>query len=545
MSQLSCSEQGCGDEEVDAEEKGYHNGHDGDIPLGLLGLLHGSDDQLYNVCENGHNGVGNEANADTLGDGVREHHHDDGQEGGGGVDRGGEVNALDVVLHHENADVDESRCGSSAGDNGEHGHSKHSGEEESSGGQSGQTGSTACGDARTGLNEGGDGGGTQHSAGAGCDRVADHDLAVVVRLVVLVGEDSVTAAAANDGAHGVEHIDHAHGDHDHDDGEDRHALGDNALAGEHVNEGAENRVVAGEEVLEVLPEFPGNAGGIAGEDGQIGHAEGDTGDGGADDTEDDRALDLQLIKDSNEEQTDEGNGSRLCGHSRDGLPNGHAVSHAEEGVVVYHLAAPVGEVNKADLGVVVGHDNAGILEADVSDKQTDTDRDSASYGNRHAVEYHFAEGLAFDLDEGESQEEKTGNEHEEEDLAGGELGCVACPTADQTACHGVKTHAGGLCKGHLSNKGHQKRTNDGAESGSDKRTRPEGAACTEDLVRVDGQDVGHRKERDNTRDQLGSDTGLLLLGVKSKKSGKLVHKNLLFVRACCTSLPYYSTQFRF
>ena len=103
-----------------------------------------------------------------------------------------------------------------------------------------------------------------------------------MRLSVFIGKNSVAAAASDDCTHGVEHIDHAKRNNDHNNGEDRYPLGQETFC-ENIRKRTENAVFPMEEITEVFPEFPRYSA-AAGEDGKIGYYERDAGNGSAQNT---------------------------------------------------------------------------------------------------------------------------------------------------------------------------------------------------------------------------------------------------------------------
>src|SRR5699024_8840900 len=112
------------------------------------------------------------------------------------------------------------------GDQLRHRREEHGDEKQRAGDQGGKTGAAALGDAGGGLHEGGDGGGTADGAHAGGDGVGHHGL-VHVGHFAFFREHIAGGAGAVEGAQGVEHIDHAEGQHggdEHDD-EAAHAVG--------------------------------------------------------------------------------------------------------------------------------------------------------------------------------------------------------------------------------------------------------------------------------------------------------------------------------
>lgn len=80
-----CEKSGCGNEEINEEERGYDPCNDRNVPDRLfcrcvLLFLHRVFDYIDRVCHGGHQGEEDHTNADTLGDRIVERYDDDRQE---------------------------------------------------------------------------------------------------------------------------------------------------------------------------------------------------------------------------------------------------------------------------------------------------------------------------------------------------------------------------------------------------------------------------------------------------------------------------------
>ena len=499
---------GSGNKEVNEEQHGDDDRNDMYVPNGFLRVLFiflaSVCDRFHNVSDDRKQRVHYHTDTDTFGDRIGKHHNGNRQKRARRVDRVGEVDILDVVLHHKHAHVYECGRRRRGRYRREQRQRKHRKEEHHRRGQSRKTRTSAGRYARARFHERGDRRSTQHRARAGRDRVRHHDLVIVMRFVVFVGQNSVTAAATDDRSHRVEHIDHAHRDDEHNNGEQR--TGRESVF-EHARKRAEHAVFAnGEESFEILPELPGHAVHAARDDLDIRNAERNTQNRCAQNTDDDRTFYFQLVENGDEDKPEQ-TYRRAC-----------------------RRRVVVRKRNEIDERPLISDDNARVLETDKRDEQTDTDRNSRSYRRGHTLEDKLTDTLARDLDRGKQQEYDTRNEYHHQSLSDRKLEHVRTERTDSAADdrseQRVQTHTRRLRQRHFREERHQQRTDDRAERGRDKQRRPSGIRRTrvQDLVRVDRQNVAHCKEGDDTRNDLRFDVRLFRLGVIPQKFAKLRHK---------------------
>ena len=333
-------------------------------------------------------------------------------------------------------------------------------------------------------------------------------------LVVLVGENSVTTAATNNGTHCVEHIDHAHSDDDHNYGEYAASFRNKTFL-EYVNKGKEYRVFTCKEVCEVFPKLPGNRA-VTCENRKIGNAKGNADQCGTYNANDNGTFYLQFIQNGNQEQTNQSNDSGF-GSLKDNGIIGRAV--------IYQLHTPVRKVYQTNLSKVILNNNTRILEADVSNKETDTNRNRASDCYGHTVEYKLTEGLAVDFDKSKSQEQNAGDENHHKRLTESKSNTIGVsrPKSNETAKQGVKSHTGSLRQRHFGEERHQECANNSTECGCDEYRGPISLVCTnKDLRGVDCQNVRHCKKRNDTCNDFGFDTCLLCYRIKTECLEKTV-----------------------
>ena len=344
----------------------------------------------------------------------------------------------------------------------------------------------------SGLNERGAGGSTANSARNRCNGVAGHALVNVDRIAVLVQHVCLRSGAVQ-GADGVEHIDEAERNDEHDCGEDAAELRAcertlPSVSLEHTGD------ADGAEILKGLAD--------------LAHVEGRgrTGkeivqNGNACDADEHAALDVVLFKNCNDEQTEE------C---EDGRHKCLYTFNIRKECACLQCAVDINELNER---VLVSLDDADILEAEESDEQTDTGRDCFLEAVRKSLC-----NLDTETRDREQQEDNTGNQNDDE----------ACMVAlDDVAAgddfrqnegyeeEGVQTHAASLCKRHLRIQSHQQRTDDCCQNGCDIHSVPnllEGRVGirsqmveANNLVRVRDYDVSHREERRETGNDLCAD----------------------------------------
>ena len=410
-----------------------------------------------------HHDIGDDADQDTVGDRVRERHEGDRQE---------RRDAAAVVLpvdaghgrHHHDADDDQGRGGRGARDREEDRREEQREAEADGDREGGEAGAAAVADAGGAFDVSRGRRGAEAGAGDGRDGVGEEDLVDVLNLVAL--DEAGRLADADHGAHRVEHVDEQEGqdDDEHVPGEDVVPLELHEDGGDAVREGDELRV----------------AGGVA---GQLGHGFAGRGvldeeadDGRGEDADEDAAADFEHHEAAGDDEAEDGDEGRAVGH-----------------------------VTEDDEGRVAVHDDAGVLHADEGDEEADTGADGFFQGAGDRVDQ-----VGPDLRDGHEDEQDAFDE----DGGQGELPVVAHREADREDEEGVQAHAGGEAEGLLRVEGHDEGTDDGGQGGRREdgalRHPVEGA---EDAG-VDGQDVGHRQEGRDARDDLRPD--IVLLGIKSE-----------------------------
>ena len=154
-------------------------------------------------------------------------------------------------------------------------------------------------------------------------------------------------------------------------------------------------------------------------------------------------------------------------------------------------------------GVIVDNDT-GVLQADEGDEQADTGADGFLQGSGDGIQQPGAH-----LRNRQDDEDNTFNQHGRE----GELPAVSHAQAHREHEEGVQTHTGSQAKRFFGIQGHDQGTYDGGQGRSRKHRSAGHVKGTEDAG-VDGQDIGHRQEGRNTRDNLCAD--IVLVGIKAK-----------------------------
>ena len=246
-------------------------------------------------------------------------------------------------------------------------------------------------------------------------------------LIAVLIQHVCLRSGAVQGADGVEHIDEAERNDEHDCGEDAAELRAcertlPSVSLEHTGDADRAEILKG---LADLAHVEGR--GRAGKE--------IVQNGNACDADEHAALDVVLFKNRDDKQAEEGEQSR---HKRL-----YAVNFVEE-CACLQCAVDIDELNER---VLVSLDDADILEAEESDEQTDTGRDCFLEAVRKSL---------CDLDaetrDREQQEDKTGNQNDDE-------ACMV--TLDDIAAgddfrqnegyeeEGVQSHSASLCKRHF------------------------------------------------------------------------------------------------
>ena len=432
-----------------------------------------------------HEHIGDQTEGDTVGDVVGQGHERDRHEAGHG---GGRIVPVDVadVGHHQNADVDQRRGAGVGRDELRHGGEEHCDEEHRGRGHRGKTRAAALGYTGGGLDERRDGGGAAGSADAGGAGIGQHGAVHVGDVAILV-EQAACGAGAVERAEGVEHVDHAEGEHRRQQHDDKRAdavgvdIGGEIKAGlEHGEEGL--RAEVAERAEEVARQVGGHGAGI--EAGHRQQTHGVVHDGRTEDAPQHRAAHLLLAHGADGEH-----GQNRDEHGEDRRPRLRAGEHVE------------GVQRHAGGGAV--HDDARVLQTDERDEQADTGGDGHLDGVGDGVEDEFAQA-----GDGQQDEDDAVKQHQHEGIG------VAQTHADADGIDkvGVEAHAGGLREGEVRQKADEQR----ADHGGDRRCDIHRTVADAEDIRavaegigkhtgVDHQNIGHRHERGDARHDLGLD----------------------------------------
>ena len=419
-------------------------------------------------------GPGDHTNGNALRDAVRSGHGQDGQEGGDALAGVVEVD-LDRGAHHVEAHDDQSRSRCKAGDGQEQRAEDGSQQEQHTGGHAGQAGAAALGHAGSALHEGGGGGSTQHSTGAGGDGVCHQSTLDAGQLAVLVQHVGL-GCHADQGAQGVKQVHEQEGEHD---GKEVQEVKVGEIRLEHLTKGlAQGREVkadksGGDHAVHARIRIGHIDAGDLAEDAQ--HP-------GDQDAVQDAALDLL-------DQQDAGDG-----HADEGQDGTHA--HAVEGLAF--------EVLVGDQRRVAVHDQLGVLQADKGHEQADAHADRALQGHGDGVE----DALTH-IGQGQHDEDDALHKHGHQ----GQLPAVAHGQHDRVGEIGVQAHAGGQSKRVVGQQSHQGRAHKGCQCGGDQHSLGVHAGRRQD-VGVDRKDVGHGHEGGDTCHDLGLCIGVVFLQMK-------------------------------
>ena len=187
-----------------AEAQDEQRSDHGDSDVGLFVLAGAEGDE----------GVGDAADADTIGNGVGQRHHNEGQESGNSGTDIFHVH-LGEALEHQNAHIDQRGSGSAGGNKLCQGGQEQAQQEAAGSHDACQTGSAAGANACSGFHKGGAGGGAQNSACNSSHGVTGHALVHIDGVAVLVQQVCLGGSAVQ-GADGDKHIHQAEGDDQHD-----------------------------------------------------------------------------------------------------------------------------------------------------------------------------------------------------------------------------------------------------------------------------------------------------------------------------------------
>ena len=471
------------EEELQQEQRRDHIGQNGNL-LGLAG-------------EHLDDGVGDQAQADGVADGAGNGHSNEHHGNGDHLVHVAEVHVLQAHKH-QHAHVDQGGGGGCRGDDGRNGGNEDAGQEEDPGGEGGEAGTASGLYTGGGFYKGGDGGG----AGAGpchsAKRIGEQGLLHVGHIAVLVHHPG-PGGGANQGADGVEHIDHAEGNDQSNGGEPADL--EEALEVE-LKEGGGHHVREG-----------GNkAGGSQGSEGIApqGEGSGPIDDRGHQHPQKDSALDALLCQDDDGEEANEG-GDHLEDHGGIAGAYGGAGYAGGEGAeeVPHHKEGTAG------LGV-----DAGVgAEANVHQHQAD--------GGGDAQPDPQGDGLHDLFPDVQYREDDKDDTFNEDDNQGGlEAGHVGhSGEAGDVGHHhsekAVEAHSRGQGKGLVGQEGHAEHGKGGRQAGRHKDAVPQGGAHIKvgEQVGIQGDDIGHRHEGGETGDDLGADRGAVLFQLE-----ELLHK---------------------
>ena len=437
--------------------------------------------------------------ADRAGDGHEDEHKRNG-------DDLKDIVPIDVLeaAEHEDADID--KCGARCRSRDEScdRRDEHAKKEHDRGGQRGKTRAAAGLNAGAGLDEGGDGGGAGACACYGADGVCQQSFLHLGHFAVLV-EHVCACGGADEGADGVEHVDHAEGDDKGNGGEPADAY-----------EGLEIKLEEGgvEHIAERGNEGCGGQGlkriGV-----QENEAAAPVNDAGDEHAENDGCLDLVVAEDDDGEYADE---------------HGDNVEHqlrirAADGVARYRRGEASEEGGQNEERAALFAVKAGVrAEADVEQHKADGrgDADADAEGN----------GLNDLLADGEKREDDEENALDEDDAHCGREGFLVaqagerCDVCNDDGEEAVQAHAGSHCKGLVRGEGHDEHADRGGYARCHEYSVPQRSAGREvgQQVGVEGNDISHCHEGGKTGDYLCARGGAVFLQLED-----LFHFALLFV----------------
>ena len=417
--------------------------------------------------------IGNDTQANTLRNAVEQGHCQNGQ-----VSRDGLSQLVVIELQlgdaaeHQEADHDQRRRGCEGRNGGEDGGEEHSDQEQQAGDHSSQTGTAAHSSTGSGLDKGGNGGSTQNSTGSGTDGVSQQSGLNTGQTTIVIQHVSL-GGNANQSAQSIENVNEQESE-DHNDELQR-------------LDNAEVNIKALTESLAQLGEVGDREGGIQAVVAQLGIGDiyanqlaEHTQDPSSHDTDEDGALDLLDMQDSGDQQTND------------------AENGADAGAVEV-----LGEVDQLNQSRTV-NTQTGILQADESDEQTDTDGNTALQAQRNGIENGFT-----DIGQRQDDEDNTFNEDSQQaDLPG-----VAHTQANSIGHVSVQTHACRQRKGQVCHQSHTGGTNEGSQSGCHQNSGGIHTGSGQDAG-VNSEDVSHSHEGGDTSHNFGLDIRLVLRQLK-------------------------------
>ena len=327
---------------------------------------------------------------------------------------------------------------------GEDGREEECNDEAADGGEGGEAGAAASADTSGTFDIGGSGGGAKAGSAGGGYSVGHEDLVDAVDVAFLIDHAGFLRNADN-GAHGVEHVDKEEGEED-----DEHVEREHFAPLELAEDGGYRR--------RNVDHFVEDGKGTVGDGAVVGrnlpdgeHAE----EGSGDDADEDVAGNLEDEQHGGDDDADDG---KECGAVADGA--------------------------EVDKGGSVVDDDAAVLESDEGDEEADTGADGMAEVHRDGVDNPLTH-----LGEGEDDEDDT----LKEDGGKGELPGVTHAKADTKNEEGVETHARGKGERFLGIDCHDEGADDGGQCGGGEYCRGGHALVGKgtENAGVHGQDVGH------------------------------------------------------
>ena len=167
------------------------------------------------------------------------------------------------------------------------------------------------------------------------------------------------------------------------------------------------------------------------------------------------------------------------------------------------------EGSEVDERCAVVNDDARVLKADEGDEQADASGNGRLDCGGNGVEDHLAQA-----GDGQQDEDDAVDQNQNQRV------CVAQAKAeaDRVDKECVQAHAGSQSEGLVGKESHSAHTNGGGQAGSQEHAVPQLLTLStkaREQVGVQGDDVGHRHERGQARQDLCPDGGSVLLQVKS------------------------------
>ena len=383
--------------------------------------------------------IGDEAEADAVGDRVRHRDAGDDEECREGIR---DLRPVDVddVAHHEVADDHEGAAGCSGAHDGDDRCEEGSDDEEDASEDRGQAGAATISCARGRLDECRDGGSAAEAAHSSSCGVDDQNLldvldrAIVVQEVALLGD-------CHGSAHRVEEVGHHEREGIDKKDRRRYDLRDaHGTIGIGLERSAEAREVeSGNDAVRSSRDAQRNAS-----------------DDSDDDADEKGARHLHRIKDDRGDDGDEADDE---GRAR-------------------HLA-------EAHHRGLTGDDDAAVLEADHCDEEAKADGDGMAKRHRDCIHDSLAQAT--------ENEDEDRDALDEDDCHGG-MPVSAIKSGERKGNNCVDAHAGSAGKRAVCEDAHEDRH----DAGADARCRDSSIgrhACDDHERGVDGDDVGHRQER--------------------------------------------------